>query len=426
MSAGLRGRSVLALLAIAIAGPLGAQIPDFAPAPALPEQTDAIGALRDSPRLQIAAEYAATGKAQRSSLRAGPHEWEVGTLTQQRRDEFGVNHVETQYSLQTGLRWPWKYTIDRRIGDLAMTAGDLAYLDAWHEAGRTMLDLWFQWAYSEQLVRLIDAQSAVVQSQRDAVARRVTAGDAAALELQLADAEANRLRASRGSALRDALLADEALAREFPQLASIPPATLPAPPQLAGGDEQWIARIIEHNHEIELARTRRDEARLAADRAGRDRLADPTVGLHYGDNFGGDRRVIGLSVSVPIGGARRSAEAALARSAARSAEGELSQATLSVEANARTVVADARRSHDIWRDQQTAATLQGNAADITARGYSLGEFDINQMLVARRSALDAQRELLDAHIRAERSYARVLLDAHLLWAPSEHESHEAD
>jgi outer membrane protein TolC len=406
-----------------LAGPLAAQMPEFAPPPALPPAENVIRALRESPRLHIAAEFAASGEARRDSLRAGPHEWEIETHSQQRRDETGTNHFETEYSVQTGLRWPWKYSLDLRRADLVAQAGDLAYLDAWHEAGRDMLDLWFDWTHGEQLVKLIDAQFAVVRSQRDAVARRVEAGDAAALELQLADAEANRLQASRGTALRNALFAREALAREFPELMAVPPATLPQPPELPGTDDQWTGRITAHNHEVELAETMRDEARLAAERAGRDRLADPTVVLHYNDNFGGDRRVIGLSVRLPIGTARRSADAALARSAARSAEGELMQANSSVGTNARLVVADARRSHAIWLDQQAAATSLQAAADTAARGYSLGEFDINQMLAARRSALEAEQELLDALIRAQRSYARVLLDAHLLWSPPDHESH---
>jgi outer membrane protein TolC len=413
----------LALLPAVLAGPVAAQTPEFPPPPALPPMEQAIRALRESPRVQIAVEYAASGEALRDSLRAGPHEWEIETHSQQRRDELGANHFETGYSLQTGLRWPWKYSLDQRRGELALQAGELAYLDAWHEASRDLLDLWLDWTRAEQLVQLVNAQSATVRSQRDAVARRVDAGDAAALELQLADAEASRLQASRGTALREAMLAREALAREFPDLTAVPPTTLPPPPQLPGRDDLWTERISTHNHEVELAGTLRDEAQLTAERASRDRLADPTVALHYSENFGGDRRVIGLSVRLPIGGARRSAEAALARSAARSAEGELMQATSNVGANARLVVADARRSHDIWLDQQAAATAQQAAADTAARGYSLGEFDINQMLAARRSALDAERELLESLIRAQRSYARVLLDAHLLWNPPDHESH---
>lgn len=417
------GSPLVAVMLAVFAAPLAAQTPVFEPPPALPTVEQVTHALRESPRVHIAVEYATSGSAQRDSLRAGPHEWEVETHSQQRRDELGNNHFETEYSLQTGLRWPWKYSLDQRRGNLAMEAGELAYLDAWHEASRDLLDLWFDWTHAEQLVRLIDDQLTVVQSQRDAVARRVEAGDAPALELQLAEAEASRLLASRGGALRAAMFAREALQRDFPDLAAVPTATATPPPELAGEDAEWTTRITSHNHEVELAQTLRDEAQLTADRASRDRLADPTVALHYGNNFGGDRRVVGVTVRLPIGGSRRSAEAALARSAARSAEGQLMQATSSVGTNARVVVADARRSRDIWVDLQAASAAQQTAADTTARGYSLGEFDINQMLGARRGALEAEQDQLAALIDAQRAYARVLLDAHLLWAPQDHESH---
>jgi outer membrane protein TolC len=248
----------------------------------------------------------------------------------------------------------------------------------------------------------------------------VSAGDAAALELQLADAEAGRLRAARSAAQRDARLAEEELAREFPGLPARLPATLDPPPELPGDDPSWTAQIVADNHEIELAEARREEASLAAERATRDRLADPILGLRYSDNMDGDRRVVGLSFRLPLGGAGRAADAALARSAARAAEGEALRAGDRVNAAARAAVADARQSHASWRDQQAAFTVQQAAADATAKGYALGEFDISVLLTARRGALEAEQELLLALIRAQWSYARVLLDAHRLWAPPGH------
>lgn len=413
-----RGTGMLLLTLACL--PLAAQVPIADPAPGLPPTQDALRALQDSPRLQIAAEYLASGQARAQRLAAGPHEWEVDVLSQQRRDVMGSSHLEQEYGLQTGVRWPWKYSLDRRLGALARETGELAYFDAWHEAGRNLLDLWFAWVHAQRQLGLLDAQVATMDAQRDAVARRVTAGDAAALELRLAEAETQRLRAARSAAQRNVRVALEELAREFPALSPTPPTSSAAPPELPGEDASWMASIVADNHEIELAQARRDEANLAADRAARERFADPVLGLRYTNNLGGEQRVIGLSFRLPLGGAGRAADAALARSAARVADGEARRTGDRVAAAARTTVADARQSFASWQQLQAALAAQQAAAEAAARGYALGEFDLSMMLAARRGALDAEQQLLEALLRAQWSYARVLLDAHRLWPPPEH------
>ena len=136
-----RGRRTGAcLLLLALAGmPLAAQVPD--PPPGLPLAQDVQRALEDSPRLQVAAEYVASGQARARRLAAGPHEWEVDVLSQQRRDATGSSHLEQEYGLRSGMRWPWKYSLDRRLGTLARETGELAYFDAWHEAGVPEADI---------------------------------------------------------------------------------------------------------------------------------------------------------------------------------------------------------------------------------------------------------------------------------------------
>jgi outer membrane protein TolC len=378
-------------------------------------------ALQESPRLQIAFESIAQGQAQERELRAGPHELEVSAITQRRTNDFGQTFNEQEYGLQTGIRWPWKRALDQQIGSLARDAGELSYQDAWHEAGRVMQDQWYAWLRAEYAARLHDRHLEVLLQQQDAVARRVAAGDAARIDMQLAEAETLRARAARSQAQRDARLAREALSRDFPTLPLKLPAALQDPGNLAGSDAELHARIIAANHEIELADARRDQALLSAERVTRDKLADPRVGLRYSDNLDGDRRVIGLTFSMPLGGAARSARSALARSEARMAEGEARLARDAVAAAARSAVADAREGLRSWQEAQAAQQQLQAVADTSALGYSLGEFDIGVLLAARRAALLAEMELLDALVRAEFARARVLLDAHSLWALADHD-----
>jgi outer membrane protein TolC len=388
----------------------------------LPAAADVHQAMQQSPLLQIAVESVAQGRARQSQLRAGPHELEISALAQRRTSEFGQTRNEQEYGLQTGVRWPWKRALDVQIGGFAREVGELGYLDAWHEAGRALLDQWYAWLHAEYTARLQEQHLEVLQRQQEAVARRVAAGDAARIELQLAESETLRVRAARIQAQRDARLAQEVLVREFPLVPIRLPAALQTPAALAESDADLLQQIIEENHEIELAAARREEALLGAERAARDRLADPSIGLRYTSNLGGERKVIGLTFSMPIGGAARTAQAAMARSDARKAAAEALRAQDSVAAAARSVVADARHSLRSWQEAQAAQQQVQSVASATEQGYSLGEFDVSVLLTARRAALLAEQELLDALVRAEWSHARVLLDAHRLWAPPEHKS----
>lgn len=389
----------------------------------LPPEQQAREALAASPRLQMAVESIARGEARQQRLQAGPHEFELQALTRQRKDNAGANHTEQEYGLARGLRWPWKYSLDQRIGSLAAEVGELSYLDAWHEAARDLLVLWFGWVQAEGSAALAERQQGVGEEERAAVSRRVEAGDAARLDLQLVEAEQQRLRAAAREARRDALLAREQLLQEFPALALTLPDLDGEPQALEGPDAAWLARIVEENHEVELAAAIRDEAGLAAERARRDRLADPVVGLQYSNNLDGDRRVVGLSFTLPLGGSGRSADAAMARSEARRAEAGARQAINRVESAARAAVDDARHSQAAWQDQRAAFELQQRAAETTARGYAQGEFDISTLLTARRAALQAQQQLIEARVRAGYAHARVLLDAHRIWLPDREESH---
>lgn len=383
----------------------------------LPPEAQVREALGLSPRLQVAVESIARSNAVEQRLAAGPHEWELQATNQLRKDSLGVTHAEQEYGLQKGLRWPGKYSLDRQLGTQARNTGELSYLDAWHEAGRDLLDLWFSWVGAEELLRLNQRQQQIAQEQLTAIARRVAAGDAAALDQQLADAELQRLRAAGSQARREAQLAAAALSREFPALQQIRPDLRADPAELPGTDAEWYEQITGDNHELELARSRRDEARLNADRTARNRLADPTIGLRFSGNADDDRHVIGLTITLPLGGAGRTADTAIARSDARRADATARQAEDMVAADARAAIADARQSLESWRYQLAALRMQQSASDAVAKGYAAGEFDIGVLLAARRAALDAEERLLEARIAASHSHARVLLDAHHIWKP---------
>jgi hypothetical protein len=382
----------------------------------LPEPDEVMQALRESPLLQMESEYIEQGRQRERKRRAGPHEWQIAAMQQQRTEAGGARYDEQEYGLQRGMRWPWKASVDRRLGTQERLVGELTYSDAWHEAGRSLLDLWFEWFGAEQAVKIVDSQLASLREQQRTVQRRVEAGDAAAVEQQLADAETQRMQSTRNETALAAMQAREALARLFPGLPLVIPNEPGSPVPLPGTDAEWMEHITGDNHELELAHSQAAAARLAAERAGMDKLPDPTLALHYSDNLDGNRKLLGLMVTLPIGGTVRSADAALARSQARAAEANVRMVTDKVQSEARAAIAASHLSLRSWQDLTEAAVRMRRAADAAARGYELGELDLAVTLSARRQALDTEQQLMMAHLTALHDHARVLLDAHRLWA----------
>ena len=142
----------------------------------------------------------------------------------------------------------------------------------------------------------------------------------------------------------------------------------------------------------------------------------------YSDNLDGNRRLLGLTVTLPIGGTARSADAALARSESRAAEANVRLVTDRVHSDARAAIAAARLAMRNWQDLAEASSRMRRAADAAARGYELGELDLAVVLAARRQALEAEQQLMIAQVSALHDHARVLLDSHRLWAlPEGHE-----
>jgi outer membrane protein, heavy metal efflux system len=406
----MRRVAAMVMLALAAAG-ARAQA-----AAGLPAPDDVMNALRESPRLQVQVESIEQGVQRERKRRAGPHEWQISAMQQQRTEASGLRFDEQEYGLQRGMRWPWKASLDHRLGRQERLVGELSYSDAWHEAGRDLLDLWFEWVGAEEAVKITDAQLQSLRGQQRSVERRVEAGDAAAVELQLADAETRRMQSSRNAASLAAMRAREALASGYPGLPLNLPAPLAEPQALPGTDAEWMEHITADNHELELAESQAAASRLAAERAGAERLADPTLALHYSDNLDGNRRLLGLTVTLPIGGRSRSADAALARSQWRAAEANVRLITDRVRSDARAAIAAAQLSLRSWQDLTEAAARMRRAADAAARGYELGELDLSVTLAARRQALEAEQQLMMAQLTALHDHARVLLDSHRLWA----------
>ena len=116
------------------------------------------------------------------------------------------------------------------------------------------------------------------------------------------------------AARRAQLLASE-ISTRFPGIVPSLTAPLPVPQRLEGEVVDWQQKILTDNHELELAKLTARQEKLIADRVILERRPDPVVGVRMAQERGGDERIVGVSVSMPLPGQYRNklAEAAIAR-----------------------------------------------------------------------------------------------------------------
>lgn len=154
-------------------------------------------------------------------------------------------------------------------------------------------------------------------------------------------------------------------------------------------------------------------------------MPDPTIGLHVSRERAGEDQIFGAYISIPLpGGARRaSSDAALAH--ADVAGRREAFTTQKITAESAMLYQSANAAFSTWQASRSAAERLGQAADMTARAYQLGEGSLNDLLAARRLANEAQLAARLIQLEALELRYRLQLDAHRLWVMDE-EKHASD
>src|SRR5690606_7844875 len=124
---------------------------------------------------------------------------------------------------------------------------------------------------------------------------------------------------------------------------------------------------------LRLARAAALRSRLESERADAERRADPTVGVRYGAERGGNERIIGVYVSIPIGGEARRAAADANRARADTfehlADARLRRMSGEIRSLRSAVESDVSR----WQVAEQAAQAQAQVAERVAKANQLGE-----------------------------------------------------
>jgi len=414
-------KKILALLIACLGSPAGA----VDNTPNLPPAEIVARILAANPTVQAADSQLQVEEANRRRLEAGPYEWNIRLGGQQRRayPNAGPDERFNEWNaaIERPLRLPGKSSADAELGAAGVALAETARGDARHETSRSLLKAWFAWLRENATAAQWGEQVALLEKQTKAVQRRQQLGDAARLEAIQAEAALAQAAAQLAHAQARQRTAAEDLKRRFPGLPLAAPATIAEPQAVGGSADEWINAILEHSHELGVARGEVQRSQLFAGRTGRDRLPDPTVGLHVSNERSGEEQVVGAYINIPLpGGARRAtADAALAQADAAGRREAAVLQKIAAEAAALYHAADA--AYPTWQSGRGAAERLGHAADMTARAYQLGEGSLSDLLAARRLANEAQLAARLLQLDALELRYRLLLDAHRLWDMDEEE-----
>lgn len=402
-----------ALTAAVLAPPAAAADWDGAFAKALPQEDIAKAAIDAFPDVQRAKAELSLAKARARELNAGPYEVTVNANT-------ADNYPNFTWDLSRTIRLPGKASLDRKAGRLGVSAASDLVDDARHQTGLVLSDAWYAWSEAEAYLTLDREAEALAGKAVEAVRARVEAKDAAQLDLDQAQAALAAATARRALSEGQAQTAKLALARSFPDL-PLPtqPPVLPEPPLLEHPASEWADITVRSSHEIAIADYQAQQAEILAKRARADRMPDPTVGIRaIPEPLPNSRyqvRGIGVYFSIPIGGSRRAAIADQGAAQASVAEINLMRVKRESAALGERNAVNSESARRSWTSAKAAVEANQGAAERTQRGYTLGELDLAQTLLAVRQLNDARRAEIAARVQAWRTVTHLRLDSHDLW-----------
>ena len=393
----------------------GAQAAPGVPS-ALPPEAEVRRVLASLPALRQGVLNTQLAGAERDKLASGPYEWTVRAGASRRTAPGAQRYLEQEVALERPLRWFGKADQDQALGEQGLAVARALHGDAWHEAGRALLRDWFDALRDLAGVARLEEQLAVTQRLQSIAARRVQAGDGAALDLLQAETEQRRVLALLQQARQRSEQSLTLLAISYPGLPRPQADTLPLPQAGSEDASSWAERIVHDNHELQLAQAEADLYAMRASRLASDAMPDPTLSLRAARERDGQERVFGVSLSFPLPGAGRAADRSAAAIKASMARERVAQTQLRVALAARRAASDSVHSHAIWTTLQEVQQQTIHQAELMQRAYQAGECTLAVALAGRRQALDAALTAQTAQIEALAAQARLQLDAHAIWS----------
>ena len=424
-------RVVNAFVMVCALGGTGAVMPGAAQAqsltspllPYLPAEAAVKEALLTSPLMQAARAKKEAGSARAKGIDSGSAEFTLRSTSQRRRDVAAATSLhESMVSLERPVRFWGKRGIDADLAEQTQNFADIEYADAMHEGARELMRFWFA-----HLRALADQKNTVTTYDLAVKTQRLTQsqlkqGEISQLDAELANAELERITAARSVA--DAQVASSASAFMRRYAGMVLPTHMPVALRLDGSpnlpaltESMAVMRqeFLDKNHELNLMRVDAQRLRLAADRASRDRLPDPTVGVFSGRERAGAETISGVMFSMPFPSASRfhHASAALADAQAASDKVRLTEQQLGAMFDSMWIQFQHKRT--AADNLKSAAQRQALAAEKSVKAYTLGEGSLSDVLLIARLASDNLNAAERMQLEVVELLALIRLDLHQIW-----------
>ncbi len=391
--------------------------------PYLPAETVVKEALITSPLMQAARAQKDAGSARAKGIDAGSAEFTLRSTSQRRRDvAAGTQLHESMVSLERPVRFWGKRGMDADLATQTQALAEISYADAMHEGARELMRLWFA-----HLRALADQKNAVITFDLAAKMQRLThiqlkQGEISQLDAELANAEFERISAARSVADAQLISSASALSRRYAGL-SLPTQTpaglrldnLSQLPALSESMAAMRQEFLEKNHELNMMRIDVQRLRLAADRASRDRLPDPTVGVFSGRERAGAETISGVMFSMPFPSASRIHHATALVAEAQAASDKVQLAEQQLGAMFDSMWIQFQHKRKAAENLKFAAQRQSLAAEKSVKAYTLGEGSLSDVLLIARMASDNLNAAERMQLEVVELLAMIRLDLHQIW-----------
>lgn len=384
--------------------------------PYLPPEAAAKEALLASPWMAGARAKKEAHGFRAQGIASGSAEFVVRTTSQRRRDNaLGAAQSESIVSLERPIRFWGKRGMDADLSAQTQAFADIEYADALHEASRELLTFWFQ--YQRALADQTNAQTAhdLASQMQRLTQTQFKHGEVSKLDTELVGAELDRVSAALSVARAQLASAAAAFSRRY---ANVPLPTRwhdAALPVLDESLPDLREAFLAKNHELNMLRVDAQRLTLAAQRAERDRLPDPTLGVFTARERAGAEHVSGVTFSIPFPGSARSQYASAAFADANVANEKVQWTAQQLSAAFDSMWSQFQHKRQAAQSLQLAAQRQALAADKARKAYALGEGSMADVLQISRTASDNAYAAQRMQIEVVELLALIRLDLHQIW-----------
>lgn len=392
------------------------------PTPSLPHMVAVDQLLTDTPALQAAQSMQQAAVQSGAVLRAGKNEFTGQAQVQQRRIESPPDsgrYTEWQLLINRQLRLPSQATADGRMAEALNVSAQAAILSARQQFLGGMLTAWFAAQRAQADALLAQQDLDLIDAQVKALQRRQSLGDASVLELEQMQAEQARAQSAlllaqgKAASSRTALFVRYPVLAQDSKLQGQADASELALPTLSA--EQLRALAVRSNPLLAEQRAALQKAQAMAAQARAARTPQPTVGAYIGSERGGSERIVGLQFAIPFGGSARVSQERAALAEVDASQWQLRDLQAQTQAEFERLYANAQAQFGAVKATEQAALVQSQASNRMLRAYQLGEAGLSDWLLARRSALDSTRLVLQSRFDASESTAQLKLQTGLLY-----------